>query len=430
MESKGGRVGFSVSGLGCYSPRGWPRLEAELLYALHIESDEKQGDGHRRGFLLEVQKEVVALLMRRFAERFGAASASIEGGQFVVRLSELNQGGVGDHATEELIRSVCMSLDGVKILSGRDQCIIGLSWRGQGAFGPSPEREGVGSLVRRSCRRDVTVAEAVFADVSSGAVRVCWQPVLGATGPREALFYRAALCRVDMRDGGLLPPDGIDGLRRLGTEHLLDQWMVGAVLDELQAAPYTVLVVEISAAGLRAGWWRHALVERLEGEFEVARRLILTIAGDAMTLSRADVIKSVDRLRAIGCQVAIEVAQATESVCEAVAKLGPEMVEVPTALLEWAARSPVARSTLDQLCSTLAALGASVLVKGVASERHVSLAGEIGADWLLGEYFGSPRASRSWVTLGSGSRSLPDLAGRRAPSRYGIGAAGAYLPAG
>lgn len=246
---------------------------------------------------------------------------------------------------------------------------------------------------------DMETALVFHRALLQGRASLVFQPIVCGrrlvTGPntppeRASLpepLYQEALLRLSMRDDepDLRPGDLVAVLERLGLVRLLDQAVLSAVIDRLEAQPGLRLGCNLSAMSLAPdeGWWR-GLLERLQAQPVVATRLTLEITETAALPDFERAVDLAKQLKALGCQIAIDDLGCGHTRLDFIREVGPSIIKISG---EWVEAASISRSATDQL-QRLGALAATfapvVIAEGVGTQEHLAAAYVAGIDWMQG----------------------------------------------
>lgn len=252
---------------------------------------------------------------------------------------------------------------------------------------------------------DMAAAVALLSALRD-ALSLAWQPVRNAESVCEIL-YREALLRIVDADGSAASAGAaMQAVERLGCERALDSLIVSKVLDELEAAPDIRLAVNISAGSARLGFWWTELLSRLARDRSLARRLIIEITETAPLPAISEAVAFVDRLRALGCAVAIDDFGVGFSSIRTLLALRPDIIKIDALFLHRATRSDTDRRAFEHLVGLANSLAATVVVEGVQTGEQEKLACDAGAFWQQGYHHGRPSLCRPWRV--HAHRSMPE----------------------
>ncbi|WP_232440715.1 EAL domain-containing protein [Burkholderia ubonensis] len=161
----------------------------------------------------------------------------------------------------------------------------------------------------------------------------------------------------------------------------LDWWMIRCVLNLLHKMPAVSVGVNISGPSVVSdAVWESTFNELLEFP-AIARHLIVEIdESESMPERRARVF--VDRLRTLGCRVAIDGFGAKYGVAACMEIRSPDIIKINGSILAAARASRRSFERLRRVIELGADMAKEVVLLGVRSEADLLLAREAGAVWV------------------------------------------------
>ncbi|WP_157385371.1 EAL domain-containing protein [Rhizobium freirei] len=261
-------------------------------------------------------------------------------------------------------------------------------------------------------RRDMTAAARLLNDLAADELKFAYQPVRMA-GRSKSLLYSECLLRVP-QFGEVVRQTGAEiiAMERLGLVRALDNHMVWRAIDRLQADPELRLGINISAQSARIdGWWA-GLEYRLKAEPQLAQRLTIEITETSSIPSIPTATAFTDRMRALGCKIALDDFGAGRDAIRDLYALRPDIVKIDAFFLRQARHSEKGQAALKSLVGLARAFGGAVVAEGVETQVDSNAALEAGAAWQQGYFIDLPRLE----TPGAGCEVLterPPIFGRR-----------------
>lgn len=261
-------------------------------------------------------------------------------------------------------------------------------------------------------------------DSEEGAAHLCrgvrqvglaWQPVRGV-GNATGILYHECLIRLIDSDGNSHPPDGLlESLERLGLVRALDQYIISAVITELEQNPGVMLAANISAHSAQSdGWWRD-IEQRLAADRSVAQRLVIEITETAAIPSISAASAFVSRMRSLGCMIALDDFGTGFASIRLLLALAPDIAKVDRLFTARAGQSRRDRAAFTHLVGLANALVPIVIVEGIESDEQCQIALEAGAMWQQGYHHGRPGLIRSWRCSPDSAGSAPGFAQQSQP---------------
>lgn len=238
---------------------------------------------------------------------------------------------------------------------------------------------------------DMAAAVRVANAIREHSVALAWQPVRGGQDETRILYHEGLLRLIDA-EGVPVPAGNLVGvLEALGLVRTLDAHVVGLAIHKLRAEAGLVLGCNISAQSAHLdGWWT-PLISVLEREPDLAERLVVEIT-ETTPFVDIDLTRAfVERLRSLGCRIAIDDFGVGHASFRTVQALRPDIIKVDALYLRLALRSDEAgASPLNHLIGLAKWISADVVVEGVENARAQALAVRSGATWVQGYHVGVP----------------------------------------
>lgn len=263
--------------------------------------------------------------------------------------------------------------------------------RSHGAFPADEAQAGDGRASRY--RADMALASELLGLMATDRLTLVWQRI--AHAPDEGdILYHEALLRIVADDGAdRAPADMLGALERLGLARSLDQFVVARVIDELEAHPAAMLGVNISAqSAVLDAWWAEA-ERRLAGNRALARRLVIEITETAALPSISEAIHFADRMRALGCRIAMDDFGVGHASIRQLIALKPDIVKVADFFMRRAAGGE--HAALGHMIGLARSVAPVVIMEGVENAADSEFAAQAGARWQQGWFWGRPGAARS-----------------------------------
>lgn len=230
-----------------------------------------------------------------------------------------------------------------------------------------------------------SMAQAVALVEALNAGQICleFQPVMRHDQAGVELYAEGLLRVSDFAANGD-PASFIPALERLGLVRMLDRAVVLAALNELEQRPDARLGCNVSACSVMLDSFWGLVVDRLAAQPDVGARLTIEITETAPLPDFDVAVAFVRRLKALGCQIALDDFGAGHSSIAFAYAVKPDVIKVDGSYLHRARESVKNAQVLRQMVSLCRALAPTVVVEKVESEQDARLAIEAGAVGLQG----------------------------------------------
>jgi len=238
------------------------------------------------------------------------------------------------------------------------------------------------------------MAEAVeaFRALEENRLVVVWQPIRAIED--GDVLYHEGLARVRMAPD---KPDFaahssfIPSIERLGLSRMLDRSMVLEAIRLLQQSARGRLGCNISAQSAVCDAYWSMTFDLLAVDPSIASRLVIEITESSEAADPEGAREFTQRLRALGCQVAVDDFGFGYSSIARIAALRPDIIKIDRQFLRHARRRIFGNQFFSSLIALSASMAAHVVVEGVEDERDMKFARTAGAQWVQGYYLGRPR---------------------------------------
>ncbi|WP_072395755.1 EAL domain-containing protein [Hyphomicrobium sp. CS1GBMeth3] len=215
------------------------------------------------------------------------------------------------------------------------------------------------------------------------------QPVVTALS-RKVAFYEALL-RLKLPDGMLVSAGTfIEDAEALGLVGQLDRRALELGAALLAADPMLKLAVNISSLTAGDDDWSAALQRLAAGCSDIHSRLIVEVTETA-TIRDFDVARAFfDRLRALGCRIALDDFGAGNTSLRHLRVLNLDILKIDAALLAGLPDDPRARALAKSVIDMAEGLGLETVAEWGGDEAGASFLEAAGVTYLQGFLFGAP----------------------------------------
>jgi diguanylate cyclase (GGDEF)-like protein len=257
------------------------------------------------------------------------------------------------------------------------------------AYRPNVERDALR-------RESVRATDEIVAALNERRVALAYEPVVEAES-RNVAFYEC-LMRVYRSDGGIAAANEIILVaERVGLVRMLDYRMLELVVGELAAAPALQASVNVSPAStIDPDWWA-GLGALLRANTGAAERLIIEITETAAIQDVDDARGFVNRVKDLGCRIAIDDFGAGHTSFRNLRKLGVDIVKIDGAFVQNIMKSSDDRAFVHTLIDLSHRLGLKTVAEWVQDEAAAQLLLSWGCDFLQGALIGLAARERPWM---------------------------------
>ena len=165
-------------------------------------------------------------------------------------------------------------------------------------------------------------------------------------------------------------------------------------MAELRARPDLALSLNVSPAStIDPDWWG-ALDAHLRGHAGIGERLIIEITEMAAIQDVDDARGFVNRVKDLGCRIAIDDFGAGYTSFRSLRKLDVDMIKIDGAFVQCLARSADDQAFVRTMIGLARALKLATVAERVQDEAAAAMLAEWGCDYLQGELVGQATIER------------------------------------
>jgi len=241
----------------------------------------------------------------------------------------------------------------------------------------------------RALLREQAVSDSIMGALEEGRMLLMLQPIVEAKS-RKLAFYEALL-RLCRRDGTLITAsDFIEEAEQLGLARLVDKRALELGLALMAEHPQLRLSINISSLTAGDEDWIQTLETFTEKRPDILARLIVEMTETAMVHDFDAAAVFLDRLRALGCKVAIDDFGAGYTSFRHLKLLNVDILKIDGAFVAELGSDPQARTLVKSIIEMAAALGLETVAEWVGDEETAAFLEAAGATYLQGYLYGHP----------------------------------------
>ncbi|UXS42984.1 EAL domain-containing protein (plasmid) [Agrobacterium tumefaciens] len=234
--------------------------------------------------------------------------------------------------------------------------------------------------------------EIVDEAIANGRVGFAVQRICAAGRP-DQILYEECLARLTGLDGTVYGAyEFVPYLEAFGAAPMLDQHLLGLILDQLDRDPNAVLGCNLSADnfGDLAIW--DGVLEQVRSRPHLAQRLILELTETHALQSLSFSAGAIMEIRSLGCRVALDDFGAGFASPRLIQLIDFDIVKIDKAFLHDIRRSADGSDSFRHMVGYASCFAPIVVVEGVETETQASAARGAGATHIQGHFFSAPAA--------------------------------------
>ncbi len=272
------------------------------------------------------------------------------------------------------------------------------------AFEPSEERISVRDLNARC-------AAEIVSGLREDRFALAFQPIVKADGG-AAVMHEALLRMKCSEDGDIVAASHLIPIaEKLGLVRLIDQTVVKLAIQTLTNFEEAQMCINVSGTTSADPRWYIQLAEELSEHPDVAARLIVEITESAVLKDLDEAAVFVNRLRELGCKVAIDDFGAGYTSFRNLKALNVDMVKIDGMFCEDLSHNQDNQYFVRSLIELAKKFGLKVVAEWVETPEDAELLREMGVDYLQGRLFGDAVIVEPWTSSGSVAEEKPVDAG-------------------
>jgi diguanylate cyclase (GGDEF)-like protein len=257
------------------------------------------------------------------------------------------------------------------------------------AYQPSIERDAMR-------RETVRATDEIVAALNERRIFLAYETIVTAKDRTPAFFE--CLMRIRRADGSLIAAnDVIPVAERLGLVRLLDHRVLELVVDEMVATPALRASFNVSAASTTDPDWWSGLSSLLRAHSGVAERLIVEMTESAAIQDIDETRGFVERVKDLGCRIAIDDFGAGYTSFRNLRKLGVDIVKIDGAFVHDMMRSEDDSAFVRTLIDLARRLKLTTVAEWVQDEAAAGTLQAWGCDYLQGALISLASTDRPWI---------------------------------
>jgi diguanylate cyclase (GGDEF)-like protein len=297
------------------------------------------------------------------------------------------------------------------------------------AFEPSAERISVRALNARC-------AAEIVSGLREDRFALAFQPIISARSGEVAMHE--ALLRLKCDDQETIPASHLIPIaEKLGLVRLIDRAVASLAARTLSTYPDARIAINVSGVTATDPRCFIQLIEVLAKHPGVAERCIVEITETAALNDLEETVAFVNRLREVGCKVAIDDFGAGYTSFRNLKVLNADIVKIDGSFCNGLVENQDNQYFVRSLIDLADKFGMETVAEWVNSEADANLLKEMGVDYLQGFFFGDAVLIEPWVepegqeqaTIGNEASTPSEILSQRTDDRGDVADAVENAPA-
>jgi diguanylate cyclase (GGDEF)-like protein len=256
-------------------------------------------------------------------------------------------------------------------------------------FRPDPERE---ALRVSNSKAGADIVDTLKAD------RFClaYQPIVDSLTGEPAMYE--VLLRMRQQDNSIASASHlIPVAERLGIIRLIDDKVTSLALETLSSSPEAFLTFNLSGITATDPRWFSQIIDRIAAYGSMANRLVVEITESAALHDLTQISRFIERLKELGCQVAIDDFGAGYTSFRNLRDLNVDLVKLDGGFCVGLSQNRDNQFFVRTLLDLARRAGLKTVAEWVESEEDAALLREWGADYMQGFLFGRAENQLPWA---------------------------------
>lgn len=249
------------------------------------------------------------------------------------------------------------------------------------------------------CRQQMGLANYFFAAVKENRLRMAYQPVVDSKTGKIAHYE--ALLRITNNTGKISSAGAlIPVAEKMGMIDVIDNLVMGLVVDELRRSPDVTLAFNVSNMTTENMVWLDAFERKIKETPEIAQRLIVEITETAVQRDLRSTAFFVASVQDLGCKVALDDFGSGYTSFRQLKALSVDMVKIDGVFIKDLALSSDNQFFVKTMLDFAQGFGLETVAEFVETGEAAKILMEMGVDYMQGYYLGKPENHRSWLDEG------------------------------
>ena len=230
------------------------------------------------------------------------------------------------------------------------------------------------------------------------ADRFClaYQPIVDS-GTGEAAMHEVLL-RMRQQDNSIASASHLVPVaERLGIIRLIDDKVTSLTLEALSISPEATLTFNLSGITATDPRWFNQIIDRIAAYGSMADRLVVEITESAALQDLTQISHFIDRLKELGCRVAIDDFGAGYTSFRNLRDLNVDLVKLDGGFCMGLVQNRDNQFFVRTLLDLARRAGLKTVAEWVESEEDAALLREWGADYMQGFLFGKAENELPWA---------------------------------
>lgn len=237
--------------------------------------------------------------------------------------------------------------------------------------------------------------EIIDEAIGDGRMGFSVQDICSASDPNDIL-YGECLARLTGTDGRIYSArEFVPCLEAMGEAPLIDQHMLGLVLDQLERNPDAVLGCNLSADNLGDEALWDGVREQVRSYPHLAHRLVLELTEAQPIPSLSFAARMIADIRELGCRVALDDFGAGFASPRLVQLIDFDIIKIDKGLVHDVRPSADGRNSLQNIVGFASSFAPLIVVEGVETAAQIDAARAAGATHFQGHFFSTPVQCRT-----------------------------------
>lgn len=244
-------------------------------------------------------------------------------------------------------------------------------------------------------RRTMETGQTFMKALKEGRLKLAFQPVMNSK-TNQVSFHESLIRYIDEHGKMHSAEQFIPAIEKLGLTTIIDRYVMGLAIRELDQYPDLILSFNVSNLTLQDEDWLRGLVAALRHRPKLAGRMIIELTETVAMADMGRAKKVIQTLRDMGCSVALDDFGAGYTAFSQIRELGVNFVKIDKSFIRNLDQkeSMLFIRTLQTLAE---GLGIQTVGEGAETLNEARQLADDGVNFIQGYVYGFPVTERVWL---------------------------------
>ncbi|OQX74103.1 MAG: hypothetical protein B6D59_03480 [Campylobacteraceae bacterium 4484_4] len=243
--------------------------------------------------------------------------------------------------------------------------------------------------LKKNLQENLTMIKKIKIALKEDKMVPYFQPIYN-NKTNEIRRYEALIRLIDEEDAVLAPGLFLDTAKRAKFYQNITKVLVNKVIEKIEESDCEISI-NLSSLDIEDEEMRAFLLEKLEQNRTVARKMIFELLEDKETQDYEIVKAFIQEAKSYGVKIAIDDFGSGFSNFIRILEFGPDIIKIDGSLIETITTSSNSRNMVETIKVFADKIGAKTVAEFVSSEEIFDMVNAIGIDYSQGYYISKPQ---------------------------------------